>query len=703
MAISISRRIHSDTPGKSPPQISRVFAGRMLLVVGGGTALFVLLTVAFIRNVKTLVQTKAATSYAAHIGRQFARAIGKRSDPEMWEFDADKISFELMSGLQTEDINYIRILNQEGTVIGRNTDAEPKGDEVSGRAPIIVNDEEIGSVEVYLFPSRQEGPDFLGYFNVADAASRSANIYGILISRSISRFIEDMEHPEFWTYDANKLSQTVTDAMHLTGLTLIRIRDVSGKILVENEVGTEDAGRYIIRARTPIIINNQVVGSVEVYMDLPHLRKLALYVTSFGVAVLVFMAAFFYFFPVRIVKRLEASMQKTYAELETACEYNEYMNTIVSGMVDALIVLDPDATIRTVNKATLSLLGYKEKELIGQPMRVLFLEEENLFKDDGLKDLVKKGSFINVESILLTKSSHRIAVLFSGSVMRGKDGVLQGVVCLAKDITERKQAEENLRIFMAKLTSSNRDLEQFASIASHDLQEPLCKVKAFGDRLKTVDGGSLSVTGRDYLDRMQGAADRMQVFINNLLEFSRVSVRTKPFVPLDLTKLIQGVLSDLETRLGQVGGEVRVGELATLHADPLQMGQLFQNLIGNALKFRRPGQKPVVKIHGEPLNGSGQSYAKSFTSPNSRYRIFIEDNGIGFEQQYSERIFKIFHRLHGRGDYEGTGVGLAICWKIVERHGGDITARSTPGTGTTFIITLPIKPSSADHVNGGST
>ncbi|HEY9845650.1 MAG TPA: ATP-binding protein, partial [Candidatus Caenarcaniphilales bacterium] len=246
-------------------------------------------------------------------------------------------------------------------------------------------------------------------------------------------------------------------------------------------------------------------------------------------------------------------------------------------------------------------------------------------------------------------------------------------VGVARDVTERKHVEEELKALTRQLAKSNQELSDFARVASHDLQEPLRKIQAFSDRLRTKN--LVASEGQPYLERMQSAAARMSSLITDLLALSRVTTKVQPFVPIDLTKLAQEVVSDLEIRIEEVKAKVELGALPVIEADPLQMRQLFQNLIGNALKFQRPGVPPVVSVWG------------SCTSDKCIFTI--ADNGIGFDKKYKERIFNVFERLHGRSDYEGTGVGLAICRKIVERHGGTVSADSTPGAGATFTISLP--------------
>jgi PAS domain S-box-containing protein len=254
---------------------------------------------------------------------------------------------------------------------------------------------------------------------------------------------------------------------------------------------------------------------------------------------------------------------------------------------------------------------------------------------------------------------------------------------LVDEIEERRRAEQRVREVAAELTRSNAELEQFAYVASHDLQEPLRKIQAFGDRLRTRFHEHLPDGGKDYIDRMLSAAGRMRQLIDDLLTFSRVSTQTRPAIQLDMGKLIRDVISDLSVRIENSRGEVRVGELPAIEGDPTQMRQLFQNLIANAVKFQRPGIPPIVEVSAELLPGTFPQMC----------RFTVRDNGIGFDPKYLGRLFQVFQRLHGREEYEGTGVGLAICRKITERHGGAITAVSQVGEGATFIVTLPVRQS----------
>jgi signal transduction histidine kinase len=230
----------------------------------------------------------------------------------------------------------------------------------------------------------------------------------------------------------------------------------------------------------------------------------------------------------------------------------------------------------------------------------------------------------------------------------------------------------------AELARSNAELEQFASIASHDLQEPLRKVRTFTQQLTVTDADNLSGKGQQYLERANAAAERMQRLIEDLLKFSRVATHGRPFQPVDLHELVDGVLEDLELEVERAGAVVRVGELPTIDGDEPQLRQLMQNLISNALKFRREGVVPEVDIDATALEGAVE--------------ITVRDNGIGFEPQYAGRIFRVFERLHGRSRYQGTGIGLALCRKIAERHGGTIEADSELEVGSTFTVRLPVHP-----------
>ena len=346
---------------------------------------------------------------------------------------------------------------------------------------------------------------------------------------------------------------------------------------------------------------------------------------------------------------------------------------ILNSAAEGICGFDSQGKITFANPTAARILDVDVKDIVGK-------KETDVFK--GLN--TSKSPPADGAVVEITLSRHNgstFSAEYIRSIIRENDRPL-GHVVLFKDITERRASELALAHKASELARSNAELEQFAFVASHDLQEPLRKIRAFGDRLKMKCETALSGDGSDYLDRMQNAAARMQTLINDLLTFSRVISRTEAFAAVDLNTITREVLSDLEVRVEKSGAKVDVGELPVIQGDAMQMRQLMQNLIGNALKFHPPGAKPVVEIRSRTLE----------TAPEvgTSCEITIRDNGIGFDERYLEKIFAVFQRLHGRQDYEGTGVGLAVCRRITERHEGTITARSKPGEGATFVVTLPL-------------
>jgi len=339
-----------------------------------------------------------------------------------------------------------------------------------------------------------------------------------------------------------------------------------------------------------------------------------------------------------------------------------------------------------INPAAAKLTGWNVEELIGKSEAEVFHRSSP--GSGGKTAFIARNGVPLADEGFFRKDGTSFAAECVRTPIMEKDKLV-GTVVMFKDVTERKRNEETLARKAAELARSNAELEQFAYVASHDLQEPLRKIQAFGDRLKAKCEAVDLKEGRDYLDRMQSASARMQTLINDLLTFSRVISTTEPFVPVNLTALTKEVLADLEVRIEQTKAKVEVGALPTIDADPLQMRQLLQNLVGNALKFQPPNAQPLIEIQAKaipsPFAGGEEPTA------GETCELTIKDNGIGFEEKYLDKIFAMFQRLHGRSEYEGTGVGLAVCRRIVDRHGGTINARSEPGQGATFIVTLPVR------------
>jgi light-regulated signal transduction histidine kinase (bacteriophytochrome) len=271
--------------------------------------------------------------------------------------------------------------------------------------------------------------------------------------------------------------------------------------------------------------------------------------------------------------------------------------------------------------------------------------------------------------------------------------VKAGIVILGTviDVTDQKMYETQLEQYTADLKRSNEDLEQFAYVASHDLQEPLRKIRAFGDRLSSRYKKQLDGQGEDYIMRMQSASSRMQILIEDLLAFSRVSRSSEVFKPLDMDIVMQEIFEDLDIQIKRERAQMKLDKLPSITGDKMQIKRLFQNLINNAIKFHKPNDLPIVEVTGKVVKAQGIKRELGVTLPDIRYvMITVKDNGIGFDEKFSEKIFNIFQRLHGRAEYEGTGIGLAICRKIVSNHKGFIAARSKENIGSEFIVILPM-------------
>ncbi|MBI3315619.1 MAG: PAS domain S-box protein, partial [Candidatus Omnitrophica bacterium] len=354
--------------------------------------------------------------------------------------------------------------------------------------------------------------------------------------------------------------------------------------------------------------------------------------------------------------------------------------SVLNTMPNALFVEDLERNIRVVNQPACRLLGYEESELIGKPITSIVplpLNPKYVYRYQDLSEAPLKNSAMQWR----TKGGRVLEVSIFGSVVRNPDQSPAGVVWIAVDTTALRRTQGALSETTAQLARSNAEREQlelFAYVASHDLQEPLQKMIGFGALLKKQCGALLNEKGCDYVERIQAAAFRMSRLIEDLLRFSRVVTQTEtPTSTVDLNDVVREVLSDLEVRVAESAATVEVGPLPTVNVDRLQIRQLFQNLISNAIKFRKKSEPVRVKIRTEAA------------SENGFVEVAVEDSGIGFDESCSEKIFKPFERLHPRSEYEGSGVGLAICQRIVKRHGGEIIARSHEGQGATFIVKLP--------------
>ncbi|MDD5204732.1 MAG: PAS domain S-box protein, partial [Desulfobacterales bacterium] len=384
-------------------------------------------------------------------------------------------------------------------------------------------------------------------------------------------------------------------------------------------------------------------------------------------------------------RRVEREMRQS---MEALALERSLLNAVLEQMPAGVVIAQAETgkPILGNRKAGMFWMqGFREESALHPDGRVLPREEWPLTRS------LRHGEVVLEKEIAFKRKDGTVGYMSANSSPIFDDGkrIIAGVITFY-DISSRKEMEDELRRSKddlevrvaertAELEQKNRELQDFAFIASHDLQEPLRKIQTFGDLLVTKFQHFPDEHARDYVSRMQKAAARMELLINSLLKYSRLSSRVQFCSQIDLSEAVRNALSNLEISIKETGGRVEVEPLPTLEADISQISQVFQNLIGNALKFHRKDEQPRVRIYCRRMeNGTGGGY-----------EICVEDNGIGFEEKFLDRIFMPFQRLHGRSEYNGVGMGLAICKKIVERHRGTITAKSTEGQGSTFMFTLP--------------
>ena len=353
---------------------------------------------------------------------------------------------------------------------------------------------------------------------------------------------------------------------------------------------------------------------------------------------------------------------------------NLYNRSLIEASLDPLVTIGADGTITDVNNATEKVTGYSRNELIGTDFLDYFTEPKKA--REGYKKVFKEGIVRDYALEIKHISGFTTPVLYNASVYRDKSGSVVGVFAAARDITDLKKTEQILKLKLEELTRSNQELEQFAYISSHDLQEPLRMIASYLQLLERKYKGKLDVKADKYIHFSVDGATRMQNLIDDLLEFSRVTTQAKEFKPTDLELIYEQVISNLDALIKDNKATITHDSLPIVMVDQTQIAQVFQNLISNALKFHGD-DNPIIKI--------------SVKKEEEIWLFGVADNGIGLDPKHSDRIFQVFKRLHKRKEYPGTGIGLSICKKIIERHGGRIWVESELGKGATFYFTLPTK------------
>ncbi len=378
----------------------------------------------------------------------------------------------------------------------------------------------------------------------------------------------------------------------------------------------------------------------------------------------------------------------------------EWLRVTLSSIGDAVIATDDTGLVTFINPIGVSLTGWEAREALGQPIQSIFRiinEKTRKPAEDIVGRVLRDGCIVSLanHTALIDSTGQEIPIEDSAAPIKDSSGKLIGVVLVFHDVTEKRRAEEALQkahdglelrvrertaalsATVERLELMNQELGEFAFVASHDLQEPLRKIQTFCDLARKRCVSTLDSAAESYLERVFNSAARMRELLDDLLQFSRVAARTEPFKEIDLGKIVRESADVFEAVIKKENVLIEIEQMPSIEADENQMLRLFQNLIGNALKYRGC-ETPHILVSSSVDNRGG-------------CEICVKDNGIGFDRQYAQLIFKPFQRLHNPKEYEGTGMGLAICRKIVERHGGSIRAESDPGKGASFLIKLPLR------------
>jgi PAS domain S-box-containing protein len=357
---------------------------------------------------------------------------------------------------------------------------------------------------------------------------------------------------------------------------------------------------------------------------------------------------------------------------ESLVESQERFRKIADEAPAFIFMANVDMQVEFLNKTWLDYTGMSFDEAIGRAWENVTHPDDYETAVSIFMDAVKAQKPYAIEVRHKNKEDQYRWIHWRGIPRYLPNGQFMGYMGLGIDIHDRKRAEEEIHRYIDRLEQSNKELEQFAMIAAHDLKEPLRKIQVFSDMLVNM----VPHEGQELLSRMQSASNRMQRLLEDLFTLSSIGRQGKPFTPVDLNKVVETVVDDLQVVLAETKGQIIVSSLPVIQGDPSQVQQLFQNLIGNGLKYYRDGVPPQIKVYSEVED--------------RYYKITIEDNGIGIAPEYHGRIFEPFQRLHGPGEYQGTGMGLAICKKIVERHQGYLSVISTLKKGSRFSFTIPI-------------
>lgn len=338
--------------------------------------------------------------------------------------------------------------------------------------------------------------------------------------------------------------------------------------------------------------------------------------------------------------------------------------------------IDAEGRLVSVSDYWLEKMGYTRAEVLGQRSSMFLTEASQVYAvEEVLPAFMRDGYCLDIPYQFVTRSGEVMDVLLSAISERNVQGQVERSLAVVIDVTERKKAEAEREQYARELEGTNKELEQFAYVASHDLQEPLRTITSFIKLLEQDYGSSLSADSKDYFDFIVDAAERMRQLIQDLLTYSRAGQWALNRTATDLNAIVEHVQMGLQVAVHEHKADITVEDLPVLNVDPMLLQLLFQNLLSNAIKFRG-SEPPRIEVRAEQRG--------------DLWQFSVHDNGIGIKERYASKIFEIFRRLHGQGKYKGTGIGLAICKKVVERHGGTIWVKSVVGQGSTFYFTLPV-------------
>jgi PAS domain S-box-containing protein len=364
----------------------------------------------------------------------------------------------------------------------------------------------------------------------------------------------------------------------------------------------------------------------------------------------------------------------------------------------AIILLSREGYIENWNKGAEKIKGYTAEEIIGKHFRLFYTlaDQHQGLAERLIEEACQRGKSTQ-EGLRVRKDGSTFWGNTVITALHDDKNDIIGFSKVTRDLTERKMAEDRLKMYAEQLEQKNRELERsngelssFSYVASHDLQEPLRKIQAFGNLIQAKDAAHLSDNSKDYFDRMVKAAIRMQNLIDSLLEFSRTTTARKNFEHTDLNVLLDDVKKELAHRIEEKKAVIESAHLPTITIIPFQFRQLLSNLISNSLKYSQTAITPVIEINATYVKAAALN-EKDALPGKDYFRFSVADNGIGFEQEYADKVFELFQRLHGRNEYSGSGIGLAICKKIVENHHGFMRAEGEPDKGATFYFFIPVK------------